>query len=1117
MRALPVILAGLLVAITTALSGVALNVATGGDAPWFPTMDQHPLRWLAVSVPSLALGGWLIWWAQRRYEDQRATLIPAAQRPEPWMVDRPRELGAVVRALRRGSSTVGITTALSGAGGFGKTTIARLVRADARVLRHFGRRVYWVTLGRDTRRGALVEKVNDLVRQIDPARAQPFTDVRQAADHLAAVLAGGPRRLVILDDVWFDDQLAAFPVAGRCARLVTTRVAALVAGAAIPVRVDQMSPEQARRVLTADLPAPPPAAVVDGLLVETGNWPLLLRLVNKVIADQLRSRDDVDAVSRDLLARLRREGPLEVDRLTGAAQRELDVTDPQQRDQALSTTIEAGTGLLTTEERDRFAELAVFAEDEVVPVALVSRLWQGSGGVSEARTRMLCARLADLALLDLTGNESGGAIRLHDVLRDYLARRLGAAELARLHGVLLDAARVQPWWSLPDGDRYLRDHLVEHLLAAGRAGEAEALATDLRWVTSRLDDNGPAAPAADLATVGTPKAERLNRMLGRTAHLLTPSEPAGARAAILADRVAHDPDWTAQARELAADSPLSSMWDLPDLPDPAMRHQFHGPAAGVLALAIAPDGTWLASGGEDGAIRVWNPATGLEQRWMRGTATPISAVAVTPDGGRIVSGDFDGTITVWDHTRRRWDVRRFGHEGQVTALAVAPDGTWFASGCVEGVIKLWRTGSGEHLRTFTADAPIKRLAVVEDGKEIAAVSARDRLSRWDAGTGHQRDLAGRLTSGDLTTPDGTRTVYRTERGTIEIRDARTDALITSLTGHRGAVRAVAAAPDGTWIVTAGADGTIRSWSLTGDAAGVARPRSELPTSAVAVSPRGTWLAHLAGEGDDRVVGVRYFGVAGEYLLREIAAPVAVTVPVADELVVAGRWSGVSAWTSVGNPGTALPAIRVDDVRHLATGPDRVWTATVSARGTIRFWDAAGAEQGATGPRPGGITAIAADPGGRWLAAGGDDMRIQVWAAPQARPLCALSGHTGAVTALAAGPADRLVSAGADGTIRRWDVATGQETGRFGSESAALTALALSPDGRWLAVTGLDGTVRVRDAETGEVVALTRIEPEALCCTWHPGGERLLVGGYHGLYCFRFQPTKMQNGWPSGSA
>jgi NB-ARC domain len=141
--------------------------------------------------------------------------------------------------------------------------------------------------------------------------------VRQAAEHLAAVLAEGPRRLVILDDVWFDDQLAAFPVAGRCARLVTTRVGSLVAGQSVPVRVDQMSPKQARAVLTAGLKPVPPPVIIDGLVVECGRWPLLLRLVNKIMVDQARSRTDVADMARESLDQLRGGGAIQVDALTG--------------------------------------------------------------------------------------------------------------------------------------------------------------------------------------------------------------------------------------------------------------------------------------------------------------------------------------------------------------------------------------------------------------------------------------------------------------------------------------------------------------------------------------------------------------------------------------------------------------------------------------------------------------------------------------------------------------------------------------------------------------------------------------------------------------------------------
>src|SRR6266511_3777216 len=204
--------AALVAAGAAALASVAANAATGSPVTWWPSwlpsMDHHYLRWLAVSTVTAAGSPLFGWWAQRRYEQGLVELVPAAQRPEPWVEGRPGEVRQIVRAVRRrrGPGMVDITKSVQGAGGFGKTTAAKLVCADRRVLRRFDGRVYWVTLGRDARRDALVKKVNDLVKRIDPARAQAFTDWRQAAEHLAAVLTQGPRRLIVLDDVGFADQ-----------------------------------------------------------------------------------------------------------------------------------------------------------------------------------------------------------------------------------------------------------------------------------------------------------------------------------------------------------------------------------------------------------------------------------------------------------------------------------------------------------------------------------------------------------------------------------------------------------------------------------------------------------------------------------------------------------------------------------------------------------------------------------------------------------------------------------------------------------------------------------------------------------------------------------------------
>src|ERR1700722_12760655 len=181
-----VIVAGLAVAAAGSAAAVAINVATGGTAPWVPGMDRYSLWWTAGSTILVAAAALLAWQAQRRYDQSLAELFPAAQQPESWWIRRPAEVDRVVTALlRQGGGTVGISTALQGAGGFGKTTIARMTRSDPRVLRRYRGRVHWVTVGRDAGKATLAGLVIGLITQLEPGRAVTFTDTGQAADHLA--------------------------------------------------------------------------------------------------------------------------------------------------------------------------------------------------------------------------------------------------------------------------------------------------------------------------------------------------------------------------------------------------------------------------------------------------------------------------------------------------------------------------------------------------------------------------------------------------------------------------------------------------------------------------------------------------------------------------------------------------------------------------------------------------------------------------------------------------------------------------------------------------------------------------------------------------------------------
>ena len=135
----------------------------------------------------------------------------------------------------------------------------------------------------------------------------------------------------------------------------------------------------------------------------------------------------------------------------------------------------------------------------------------------------------------------------------------------------------------------------------------------------------------------------------------------------------------------------------------------NGHTSAVTALAFTADGRWIASGGQDKTIRIWEIATGREQRILTGHTNAITALAFSPNGQELASSSEDGTVRMWDPATGTSSATSSLGAGFAEDVVFSPDGRfWVASAGAadEGgnsVIAIYDAISGEKIHAISIE------------------------------------------------------------------------------------------------------------------------------------------------------------------------------------------------------------------------------------------------------------------------------------------------------------------------------------------------------------------------------------------------------------------------------
>jgi WD40 repeat protein/DNA-binding SARP family transcriptional activator len=456
---------------------------------------------------------------------------------------------------------------------------------------------------------------------------------------------------------------------------------------------------------------------------------------------------------------------------------------------------------------------------------------------------------------------------------------------------------------------------------------------------------------------------------------------------------------------------------------PGTRRVFEGHEGPIAGLAISDDGRTAISASADATLILWDLDTGEVIRRFTGHEGPVHNVALHPAGDRALSASADGALILWDldsgQALRRFD----GHTGEVRSVAISPDGKRALSGSADHTLILWDLESGQVLRRFTGHSgEVLDVAISPDGKRAMSGSADHSLILWELSSG--KVIHHFVGQSD------------TLEGTYDPQ------------GHFGPVWGVAFSPDGQRAVSVAYDEYTLVWDLT---TGEWLARFRPPALAahlygLAVSPDGRTA--LIGTLDNRVA------------LLDLA-------------------EGKTRLELHGHSGRVLSVAFTPDGRRALSG---------SSDGTLRLWDLhSGAElQRLSGTLLGPGLDISPD-GTTGLAATWDGA-IWLWEYESGEMTRALKGHTEMLFAgayftpdgerIVSGSGDFL-SVSDDNTVRVWDVATSDEIWRFEEHTDHVWDVAVSPSGRYAASGSHDGTLRLWDLETGEGRALLNVAPQAV--------------------------------------